>query len=91
MTIIESYSVGIPVIGARIGGIPEIVVNGKTGFQFESGNVEDLKSKINCADQLTAEAYTKLSQGTLNFAHDNLSLENYYPRLISFYKRFVKE
>lgn len=91
MTIIESYSVGTPVIGARIGGIPEIVVNGKTGFQFESGNVEDLKSKINCADQLTAEAYTKLSQGTLNFAHDNLSLENYYPRLISFYKRFVKE
>ena len=91
MTIIESYSVGTPVIGARIGGIPEIVVNGKTGFQFESGNVEDLKAKINCADQLTAEAYTKLSQGTLNFAHDNLSLENYYPRLISFYKRFVKE
>jgi len=91
MTIIESYSVGTPVIGARIGGIPEIVVNGKTGFQFESGNVEDLKSKINCADQLTTEAYTKLSQGTLNFAHDNLSLENYYPRLISFYKRFVKE
>ena len=91
MTIIESYSVGTPVIGARIGGIPEIVVNGKTGFQFESGNVEDLRSKINCADQLTAEAYSKLSKGTLNFAHDNLSLENYYPRLISFYKRFVKE
>ena len=26
MTIIEAYSVGTPVLGARIGGIPEIII-----------------------------------------------------------------
>lgn len=29
MTIIEAYSVGTPVIGAKIGGIPEIIIDGK--------------------------------------------------------------
>ena len=31
MSIIESYSEGTPVIGAKIGGIPEIVVEDETG------------------------------------------------------------
>jgi len=38
LTIIEAYSASTPVIGARIGGIPEIVAEGKTGFQFDNGS-----------------------------------------------------
>jgi glycosyltransferase involved in cell wall biosynthesis len=37
---------GKPVIGANIGGIPELVINGKTGFLFEPGNVDELKEKL---------------------------------------------
>lgn len=91
MTIIEAYSVGTPVIGARIGGIPEIVVESETGFQFESGNADNLRSKVVLADGLTSDEYTKQSAGALNFAHENLSLENYYPRLIAFYNQFLKK
>ena len=91
MTIIEAYSFGTPVIGARIGGIPEIVVESETGFQFESGNVDNLRSKVVLADGLTADEYTKQSVGALKFAHENLSLENYYPRLIAFYNQFLKK
>ena len=91
MTIIEAYSVGTPVIGARIGGIPEIVVESETGFQFESGNADNLRSKVVLADGLTADEYTKQSAGALMFAHENLSLENYYPRLIAFYNQFLKK
>lgn len=91
MTIIEAYSVGTPVIGAKIGGIPEIVVEGKTGIQFESGNANDLRSKVLLADGHTAEEYTKQSAGALKFAQENLSLESYYPRLIAFYNQFLKK
>ena len=91
MTIIEAYSVGTPVIGARIGGIPEIVVESETGFQFESGNADNLRSKVILADGLTADEYTKQSAGALKFAHENLSLENYYPMLIAFYNQFLKK
>lgn len=37
---------GTPVLGADIGGIPELIQVGKTGELFESGNAEALKEKI---------------------------------------------
>lgn len=45
-SVMESQMYGTPVLGANIGGIPELIQNGKTGELFESGNREDLKAKI---------------------------------------------
>ena len=89
MTIIEAYSVGTPVVGARIGGIPEIVVENETGYQFESGNSKSLSDTIAKADTLSKTEYETLSSGTLRFAHNNLSSESYFLRLTAFYKQFL--
>ncbi len=89
MTVIESYSVGTPVIGARIGGIPEIVIDGITGYQFESGNADDLREKLAEAAGLLAGEYTALSRNSISFARKNLSKESYWMRLEAFYRRFV--
>lgn len=40
--ILEAYAMGVPTIASRVGGIPEIVRDGETGFLTESGSVEDL-------------------------------------------------
>lgn len=45
-SVMESLLYGTPVLGADIGGIPELIQPGKTGELFESGNVESLKKKI---------------------------------------------
>lgn len=45
-SVMESQMYGTPVIGADIGGIPELIQAGKTGELFEAGNIEDLKRKI---------------------------------------------
>jgi len=45
-SVIEAFACGKPVIGARIGGIPELVRDNETGLTFESGNVDDLREKI---------------------------------------------
>lgn len=45
-SVMESQMYGTPVVGADIGGIPELVRNGETGELFESGNEKDLKEKI---------------------------------------------
>ena len=37
---------GTPVLGANIGGIPELIRVGETGELFESGNAEQLGQKI---------------------------------------------
>jgi len=36
--ILQSFDLGIPVVGSRIGGIPDLVVDGYNGKLFESGN-----------------------------------------------------
>ena len=44
--ILESNMAGVPVIGSKIGGIPEMIKENYNGFIFEMGNKEELKQKI---------------------------------------------
>jgi len=46
LIIIESFKHGTPVIGSRIGGIPEIIEDGYNGLLFEAGNVDGLKEML---------------------------------------------
>lgn len=45
-SVIESQMYGTPVIGARMGGIPELIREGETGELFEAGNADDLEEKL---------------------------------------------
>lgn len=45
-SVMESQMYGTPVLGADIGGIPELIQVGITGELFESGNIHALKEKI---------------------------------------------
>ena len=45
-TVKQSLAVGRPVIGARIGGIPELIDNGVDGMLFAPRSAEDLAAKI---------------------------------------------
>lgn len=45
-SVMESQMYGTPVLGANIGGIPELICPGETGDLFESGNGERLRNKI---------------------------------------------
>lgn len=45
-SVMESQMYGTPVLGADIGGIPELIQVGQTGELFESGNRESLKDKL---------------------------------------------
>jgi glycosyltransferase involved in cell wall biosynthesis len=51
---------GTPVIGSRMGGIPELIREEKTGLMFEAGNVDDLEEKLRylLETPTVLEAYT---------------------------------
>ena len=91
MTIIESYSLGKPVIGAKIGGIPEIVKDHKTGFLFESRNINELFNVITYANSLNHDSYEKLSMNARDFAFLNFSEQKNYMHLIKTYKKVITE
>jgi len=42
IVLLEAMSFGLPVIATRVGGIPEIVSDGRNGLLVEAGNVPDL-------------------------------------------------
>ncbi len=42
ISLLEAYALGKPVLGARIGGIPELIREGETGLCFGSGDVDAL-------------------------------------------------
>jgi glycosyltransferase involved in cell wall biosynthesis len=44
--VLETYAMGRPVIGSRIGGIPELIEDGHTGLLFTPGDASDLREKI---------------------------------------------
>lgn len=46
MSVLEAYALGKPVLGADIGGIPELIEPGRTGWIFKSGDVDALAEAI---------------------------------------------
>ncbi|MCM1530588.1 MAG: glycosyltransferase [Alistipes sp.] len=81
-SVMESQMYGTPVLGAEIGGIPELIEVGVTGELFESGNVNELKSKIQKLwnDRSLTDLY---SQNCRNISFD--TVEEYARKLMMIY------
>lgn len=45
LILLEAMSCGVPAIGTRIGGIPEVIEDGVSGYTAEVGDVEDIAQK----------------------------------------------
>jgi glycosyltransferase involved in cell wall biosynthesis len=65
-SVMESLMYGTPVLGADIGGIPELIDAGVNGELFESGNVDALTEKIRALwdDRTRLDAYTRACETT---------------------------
>jgi glycosyltransferase involved in cell wall biosynthesis len=90
MTILEAYALYKPVIGARIGGIPEIILEDNTGFLFESRNTGELINAIEKADKLNRTEYIEMCTKARSFAELNFSSVLHYRKLIQIYSKVVK-
>ena len=82
-SVMESQMYGTPVLGANIGGNPELIQNGKTGELFESTNAKDLKEKIEklWEDKPLTDSYSKNCQ---DISFD--TIEEYYKKLMKIYR-----
>jgi glycosyltransferase involved in cell wall biosynthesis len=46
LTIAEAMAVGVPVVGARVGGVPEMVEDGKTGLLVDPYDIKDIAEAV---------------------------------------------
>lgn len=69
-----AYSFGLPVIATRIGGIPEQVEEGETGYLIEPNNVEEL---VNSIVKLSGDLSLKeeLGKNAYKYAKEKLTWE----------------
>lgn len=59
--IIEAMSLGLPVIATRVGGVPELVADGVTGFLVEPGDVAQMARRM---EQLARDEPMRSAMGS---------------------------
>ena len=84
--LLESMIQSKPVIASRIGGLPEIVDDGKTGLLFEPGNAEELAEKIRYLWE-RPDLCRKMGEAGREKALREYSPEKYYERLMAVYEK----
>ena len=84
-TVIEAFALGKPVVGARIGGIPELVKDWKTGLTYTAGDTVDLQDKISIMLQ-NKDKIPEMGRNARSFVEKELNAEVHYDKLIGIYK-----
>ena len=84
--VIEAYQVGTPVIASVLGGLKELVEEGRTGFRFEAGNVEELEACISRISSYTEEELYELRRNCVNLVEKKFTEEAYFNNFCSIMK-----
>lgn len=83
MTIIESFSLGIPVIGADHSGFLELISNDITGYRVDFTNKNKLQAELKKID---TNYNVKLRHQSIEFFDNNLSKNHHLKQLLSVYE-----
>lgn len=89
MTIIESYTIGTPIIGSDLGGIPELIIPDQTGFKFTPKSIDSLYKVLQKAKHISETEYIQMTHACKAFAQNNFSEKEHYKKLMQVYKTFL--
>lgn len=88
MTVLEAFATGKPVIGSRLGGIPEIIDDGVNGLLFEPGNADDLAEKISYLSSQT-DLLEQMGRSARARVESHYSPQTHYQQLIEVYHKVL--
>ncbi|MDF2484871.1 MAG: hypothetical protein K0R46_1039 [Herbinix sp.] len=89
LSILESESLGTPVIASKMGGISELIENNETGILIEDINEDKLVKEINELYQ-NKEKMIEMSKNCIEKRTKMISLETYSNRMITIYNQYLK-
>ncbi len=90
LSIMEAQATGVPVIASRVGGIPSLVEDGKTGFLVEPENPAALAQTIIMALR-DRHRLTQISRIGREFARENYSWDRMVEKTLTLYKSVIPE
>ena len=82
---IEALQLGRPIIGADIGGIPEMIRG--NGYLFESGNVEGLRDALEKINQMSDDDYQEMEQASIKLYKDTYTEKVHFDMMSRVYQR----
>lgn len=85
MSVLESFALGTPVVGARIGGIPEMVIDTETGWTFESGNTQELAALLSRLKAMPSEHLAQMGRAARNHVSNNFNRSGYLQATLAMY------
>ena len=90
-SVIEAFAAGTPVVGTHIGGIPELVSEGGTGFVCEPGDADSLAEAI-CRGAALCEdcgAYRAMQGRCRGYVTENCDQGRFMERLVEIYQEEI--
>jgi len=90
MVAVESFANGTPVIASRIGVLPNLIIDGKTGLLFEPGNVLDLVEKMKWAQQHPHQM-AEMGRNARSLFEAEYSAERNYAQLMTIYEDAIQD
>ncbi|MEO0870528.1 MAG: glycosyltransferase, partial [Pseudomonadota bacterium] len=87
--ILQAFAAGKPVIGARRGGIPELVEAGPHGWLFEPTNTAELADALSAAAQLADADIIAMGEAAQTYVANTFNDEAIYKELSRIYKEVL--
>lgn len=85
MSVLESGAMGKPVIGSRIGGMPEIIEEGFNGWMFQSSNAEELAILLSSIARLPDVQVESIGRNAREHVVRHFSRDDYVANVLSVY------
>jgi len=86
VSLLEAYALGKPVIGARIGGIPEMIRENETGACFTSGDVDALREALDDFQARPARQLQDMGAAGRRWVAEDFTVAMYRQRMMSVYR-----
>lgn len=82
--LIEAMACAKPLIGANVGGIPDLIRDGKNGYLFESGNSDDLADKFELllSDESKARSMGQKGKQMVNEKYSSVKYYEHFKKMI---------
>ena len=87
-TILEAFVCKKPVIGSNVGGIPELMKDGETGFLIEKGNSSELVEKLSLLFSNLEKSKEMGGKGRI-FVMDNFNLDKICNDFLNHLKKYA--
>ena len=90
MSILEAMGYGLPIVTTNVGGIPQLVENGKNGYMIDPGKIDDF-AKVILELIGNDELIYCMGKESIEKAYEKYSLEKHLEKVCKLYENVLRE